>query len=226
MRGRYGAILALALALPCGLRGAPPEVPARITAKPGQLVRVVVKADAGKLGTLRNFTDAEAFWGELVGPKGQRQFVFQAPTDGRRASYVVGWWTVGEADGATTTIEIEGAAPPDVAPPPKKKPDDPAPPPTGTYYFLVVRKDGPADPAFTKVMGLPAWAELSRAGHKFKDKTVSGAKADLGLELPAGAPLPCVVTLSVTGGVSKIVREPVPLPTTDTAILELPKAVK
>lgn len=59
--------------------GAPPEVPSVIKAKPGQLVRITVKAAPDKLGSARNFKDEDAFWGELVGPKGTRQFVFQAP---------------------------------------------------------------------------------------------------------------------------------------------------
>src|SRR4051812_10554488 len=101
-----GALLVAAAAT-----AAPPGGPAALKAKPGQLIRVVVKADEGKLGVARNFKDEDAFWGELVGPKGQRQFVFQAPADGGRNQFVVTFWTAGELDGATTTIEIEGLAP-------------------------------------------------------------------------------------------------------------------
>lgn len=112
---------------------------------------------------------------------------------------------------------------PPATPPPPVNP--PAKPPT-SFYFLVVRSDGPADPDFTKIMGLPAWGRLRDSGHQFKDKTVTTAAKDLGLTLPAGTPLPCVVTLSVEGGVSKIVRPAVPLPTTDADVLALPTLVK
>jgi len=217
------AVLLVAAALGSA---APPEVPAQLKAKPGQLVRIVVKGDA-ELGTLKNFADSEAFWGELVGPKGQRHFVFQAPADGKRAEYVIGWWTKGETEGVSTTVVIEGVAPvPPVPPPGPNPPVDPPTPPAGTYYFLVVRADGPADPAFTKAMSLPAWTQLRAKGHQFKDKTQSAAKADLGLELPPGTVLPCVVTLSTAGGVSKVVRGPVALPTTDAGVAALPEGVR
>jgi hypothetical protein len=234
---RFASVLLLLVAsVACA---APPDAPEHLKVKPGQLVRITVKADEGKLATAKNFTDSEAFWGELVGPKGQRQFVFQAPQveygkDGKplpyRAQYSLAWLTVGELDGVMTTITVEGGAgsPPPIVPPivpPKEDPKDPPPPPTGTYYFLVVRPDGPASPAFTAAMALPAWAELRKSGHKFKDKTTTEAKT-LNLELPAGTQLPCVVTLSTEGGVSKIVRGPVPLPLTDAAVRALPEGVK
>jgi hypothetical protein len=120
---------------------------------------------------------------------------------------------------------VIGDAPKPPAPPDPPTPPDPPVPPTGTYYFLVVRPDGPASPAFTAAMALPAWGELRTKGHKFKDKTVTEAKA-LNLELPAGTQLPCVVTLATEGGVSKIVRGPVPLPLTDAAVRALPEGVK
>lgn len=117
--------LAFALLLvPSWALAAPPDVPGELKVKPGQLVRVRVKTEA-EVGTARNFTDTEAFWGELVSPKGERHFVFQAPAEGKRTVYVVAWWTKGETEGATTTIVVDAAPP---APPPQPKPDDPPAP--------------------------------------------------------------------------------------------------
>lgn len=139
MRNCHGSLLLL-LALASAVGASPPDVPAAVKAKPGQLVRVTVKADPDKLGHAKNFTDAEAFWGELAGPKGTRQFVFQAPLDGKRSSFVVGWWTDGELEGSTTTIEVDtGTAP---IPPPKpvdpKTVDPPVPPVVSSFRVIFV----------------------------------------------------------------------------------------
>ncbi len=221
-RIRYACALALAAAtVAAAASAAPPEVPPVVRVKPGQMVRVVVKADEGKLGHGRDFHDEEAFWGELVGPKGTRAFVFQAPPDSDRKSYTVVWWTVGEATGVPTVILVEGAV---VAPPPKKKPDDPAAP-VGSYYFLAVRADGPAAPEFTRAVGLPAWADLRKKGHQFRDATVTEARTEVGLVLPAGTPIPCVVTMKVTGNVSTVVGYAA-LPSTDAGVLKLAEGLK
>lgn len=117
--------------------------------------------------------------------------------------------------------------PPPVVPPVPPVPDPPVTPPSTAFYFLVVRKDGPADPAFTRTMGDPAWADLRKAGHLIKDKTLTEA-AQLGLSFPAGTKLPCVVTLQETadGKNHKIVRDAIALPTTGDGIRKLPEGVK
>ena len=199
---------------------APPEVPAEVSARPGQLIRVVAKSDA-EIGTLKNFKDDDAFFDELVSKPGQRRFVFQSDKPG---VYVIGFWSKGETEGAACTITVgdPGTVPP--------KPGDPKPPvnpptPAG-YFFLIVRPDGPADPKFTAAMSLPAWKELAKAGHKFKDKTYTAASTDLDITLPHGTTLPTVVTLVVDGTSSRVVAGPVPLPTDDDGVLRLPKGVK
>lgn len=107
---------------------APPEVPKTLTAKPGQLVRLAVKTDA-EIGLLRTFTDEEAFFAELLSPKGQRQFVFQAPDDAADGKqFVVGWWAKGETDGVSTVITVSAAgkkADPKPSPADDKKPPKP-----------------------------------------------------------------------------------------------------
>src|SRR4051794_12365188 len=85
---------------------APPELPPRVSTKPGRLVRLSVKCD-GEIGTLRNFTDEQAFFEELSPRKGERRFVFQSDTPGQ---YVVGVWTKGDSEGAACTITVAGDA--------------------------------------------------------------------------------------------------------------------
>jgi len=214
---------------------APPDVKSVIEAKPGQLVRVTVKSE--KIGYLKNFTDDEAFFGELVSPvKTERQFVFQSPTtvydkDGKevpnpRTEYVLGWWTEGETSGVSTTIRVLGAKPPpETSPPPKEKVPPVIPAPTGKYYFLVVRKNGPADKSFTDIMGNAAWKTLAMSGHVYTDRELS--KLDkLNIALDPNTVLPVVLTLSVVDGKSTVVRWAVPLPTTTAGILALPEGVK
>lgn len=102
-------------------------------------------------------------------------------------------------------------------------PKDPVTPPSGLYYFLVVRADGPATSHHTKIMELPAWQTLRKAGHTVKDSTVSEATSS-GITLPPGSDLPLVVILEGAKG-SKILKA-VPFPMTEPTILDLPKAVK
>lgn len=113
--------------------------------------------------------------------------------------------------------------------PPPKKTDPPATPPktdpAATYYFLIVRPDGPAAPMFTAAMRLKGWEQLRAAGHLVKDYTVKDA-AKAGFTVADGTPLPAVVTLRENETSSVVVRGPIALPTTDAAILELPKGVK
>lgn len=128
----------------------------------------------------------------------------------------------GTADGPSVpayTMVVIG----NVAEPP---PVDPPVPPSGSLYFLIVRPDGPAQPALTQTLALPAWGELVTKGHFYKDKTVAEAQG-LGVTLPSGTVLPCVVTLRDKGtGKSEIVRGPVALPTTNDGIAKLPEGVQ
>lgn len=121
----------------------------------------------------------------------------------------------------TVTIGKGGGAKP---PPPKDGPVEP----TGKYYFLVVRSDGPASAAFTKVMSLPEWGQLRAAGHSFKEMTASEAARDeIGVYVDPSQ-LPAVVTLAVSADRKKstIARPPVPLPATGAGVLDLPKGVR
>ena len=119
-----------------------------------------------------------------------------------------------------------GNVPPIGTPPPKKDPPVVDPPVAATYYFLLVRPDGPATSAFTKIKENPAWKELQKAGHKVGDMSVT----DLGpiVGIPSPDILPCVITLQENPNTkkSKIVRPAIAIPSTPQGILDLPKGVK
>lgn len=112
-------------------------------------------------------------------------------------------------------------------PPVDPPPVDP-PPTTGKLFFVVIRPDVPTDPTFTKVMGMPEWATLKAAGHGVSAKTVKEAANSLGITIPAGTTLPCVVTVrnNPNGKTSTVVRGPIDLPGTGAGILDLPKGVQ
>lgn len=103
-------------------------------------------------------------------------------------------------------------------PRPPPKPKDPPVTTPQTYFFLVIRADGPASPAFTRIMGDPAWKTLKDAGHRVRDYTVS----DAGVFADGLTVFPAVVTLVESATNSKVVRTG-PLPTTSEGILALPK---
>lgn len=126
----------------------------------------------------------------------------------------------------TPTVEPPPKTP--IIAPPATPPTTPAPAPAKGLYFLIVRPNGPAAPELTKALSLPAWSDIEKAGHLFKDKTLNEA-ALLGVTLPDGTSLPAVVILreSADGKTAKQVGGPIPLPTTDAGVRELPaKATK
>lgn len=232
-------ILALLLFVPSLAWADPPKVePEKVAAKVGVPFLLRVEPIAGKKIGIDGGLDAKTFSSvEVIVGSG---VYFVTPLEGSQGTHRVRYWTIG--DKITRTVTLTDKAPDadavtiplvssvtvvvggEVQPPPKK-PDDPTkPPPTTGYYFMLIRSDGAADPAFTKIARNPAWAELVKAGHLVKDFGLSDA-IRLGAKLPDGTPLPCVVTLRDDGTASRIVRGPVPLPTTSEAILELAKGV-
>lgn len=100
---------------------------------------------------------------------------------------------------------------------PKEPKDPPAVP--KTLYFMIVRDDGPASPAFTKLMANPAWDTLRAAGHTVRDFTSTDAGE---FRKSVKVPLPAVLTLSEGADFSTVVREGVALPTSGEGILALP----
>lgn len=135
MRMIYVGLLMFMTTLCC--QAEPPVVPKEIKATPGQLVRITVKTDK-KIGNARNFTDADGFFGELVAPTGQRQFVFQPPLQGAKSSYVLSFWTEGELEGSTCTIIVEGILPPIPVPPTPSPTPTPTPSPSPVTSYRVI----------------------------------------------------------------------------------------
>ena len=214
----FRSVLLLCL-LACPLLAAPPEVPAGppLRLKVGEERQVVIKLEKGKKGVFApGFRDSDCTLFRGHSDDDQEMVFLVKPK--AVGYYRVAFLTVGEGKFSYLDIDATGGAvvpviPPIVDPPVK-------PPADAAYYFLIVRPDGPADPAFTKVMGLPGWAELKKKGHQYKPKTAAEAKLDLNFDA-TGLTLPAVVTLSIADGKSKIVGDPVPLPTTDAGILKL-----
>lgn len=137
---------------------------------------------------------------------------------GRCELFLVPETVKAEADVERRTVDVkagEGGQPPPV---------DPVPPVTDKFYFLLVRPDGPALPAFTKAMELPAWNELRTKGHLIKDKTLTESAA-FNVTIPNGTALPCVVTLKYNADGKTMSQVRVgPFPTTNDAIAKLPEA--
>lgn len=189
---------------PVVLSAAPPDAPKELKAPVGRATVLYVQGikDDESFGYSEGWPDLDDctfFEGVLRG--GRKQFLVNPNKPGK---YVVTFWTKGEVE-KTRVVITTGDAP--TTPPPQ---------PAGPLYFLVVRPDGPRTVAFDLIMSLPGWADLEKRGHKVKDKTVSEA-ALLGIDVPAGTEMPCVVTLRVSadGKQSSVARGPIPVPPHD-----------
>lgn len=197
-----------------------PKGLAKVTASPGPITVFAKFIDGGAGYEERTFKEKNVWRIQSLGTEdGGRMEIAYIPVGATTDEEII-----------VKTVDVEGnkgPQPPPDKPPPDKPPPDPQPVPVKPlYYFLIVRPDGPASPEFTKVMSDPAWAELQKAGHSVKDKTLTDA-GKLGLTLPVGQPLPTVVTLVVSadGTKSKVVRGPINLPTTSDGIRRLPEGV-
>lgn len=212
----------------------PPKltVPEKITATVGDFVEINAETDAKWVRYFPLSTGVKVFPPGKLADKTGTVILCNRVGNFRILAYT------GNDDGGTekiVTVEFkpEPGQPPPVDPtlPPEKPPTDPPPPqPTEGLYFLIVRPDGQATPELTRIMGLPEWDQLRQKKHLAKDKTVTEADT-LGVRLPEGTRLPCVVTLkTVTNAegkkVSALVRGPIDLPTDGAGILNLPEGIK
>jgi hypothetical protein len=120
---------------------------------------------------------------------------------------------------ATIVLTVEGARPP---PKPVDPPKPVEPPKKAGLYFLIIQPDGPTQNTVLESLRLPAWDELTNAGNTYKPKSVSEAKS-LGVNLPDGTALPCVVPLTISqdGKSSKPIPPPLPFPTTNEGVRKL-----
>lgn len=200
------------------------DPPALLVAKSG--VAIYVPPDDVQEAEYIALDGEEAFPVSLIGGR-KTAFVFLT-----RGLPAKNYRFVGVASDSTGKLTRKEFAVPVGNPPkdpPGTTPKDPPAVPTGTYYFLIVRSDGPASPAFTKLMGLPEWGLLRSAGHLVKDMPLKEATALLSEAphaLPPGTTLPVVITIQESADSSSIARNAIPLPTTPTGILDLPKGVK
>ena len=233
---RVGAFLLLAIALlACGVSaplsvGQQPEAPKAESAAPAAppTVADVLKADAAAAAAIKHAMAVRtAFDKELakIGAKPLEPLMIgrPGPPGPRGPAGERGPQGIPGPRGERGEKGDKGDSAPGPVMPPDPMP--PVPPPNDTFYFLIVRADGPAAPAFEKMMRDLSWQALARVGHKVKAKTVSEARG-LGLTVPANAMLPYIITLREANGESTIVRESVAFPKTSAEILQLPEGIK
>lgn len=124
---------------------------------------------------------------------------------------------------ATIVLTVEGARPPpDLPVPPIDKPT-----PKEGIYFLIVQADGPTTPSMLDALKLPAWGELTKAGHTYKPVSFTEARK-LGATIPDGTALPCVLPLRIAadGKSSKEIPPPLKFPTDNDAVRKLMEVAK
>ena len=223
---RWGPALFAALLLSGIALGAPPKLTIPADVKPtGEYVTLKPDTDAVSI-TYVGLSGIDAFPSDFL--KDARHFVL--PTRGLKEGIyrfaAVGASATGEQARVDFTVTI-GNTPP--TPTPDPNPPTPNPPPvqpSGAFYFVLIRSDGPTAPEFTRVVESEAWAKLTKAGHKYKPKTLSESAA-LGIKLEDGTKLPAVAVLQENAqtGKSRLVTV-LDFPKTDAEIEALPKGVK
>lgn len=210
----FRKLFVVALAVAGGLAGAAPPT---LTIPPDKLapvsgyIRFSPDTNAKSVVYVA-LDDAYPFPSEEL--KDSRRFVLpvQGLKDGAYRFVAVG--TLNDEQTATPFVVTIGKKQP-----PPVDPVDPPPPQGGKFYFVLVRADGPVSPEVKAVTLLPAWDELRKLGHEMKDYPVS--------QTPAGVPR-TVNTLtklrvSADGKSTTVVGQPLPLPKSDPAVMELVK---
>lgn len=178
---------------------APPDAPPTFPAKPGELMTLTVK---GKdVWHRKTFTDADVFFARLHSDDAETlNFVVQVKA-GRnpKTPLVLFFGSGGEKGGTFTVIDPAGAGTPGEPPtvPPKDPPTDPPAKPTAVY-FVLLRANGSPAMTLSNLIKSPEWDKLRTAGHKFRDMTVSEAKA-AGLEGIEGVTLPALLRFDPVG---------------------------
>lgn len=206
----------------CICVAAPPKPEADVVkAEIGKDTQVFIRSTGGaKFTAAPGFGKDECLW--FAGERTEDGQVFLVRPYYEDRKFRVLLWSEGDKRNEYSTLEID-PTPGTTAPPPKKK-DPVTPVPTGKYYFLIVRPDGPADPAFTRIMANEGWKTLVANGHTYKDKTVTEAKR-LGIPVET-LTSPTVYILDTSSGKSVLVGGPVSLPATTFGIIALPLEVR
>lgn len=224
MRKALTVFAAFILLAPAAFCGAPKVTPEKVeSATPYKPIRFDVEVAKGK--TLVIDYDDET----VTVAKDIRGRYIAIPTVTKGAATVT-FWYAGETvklpevgplpELPVTKLTITVGDSPKLPPNPK----DPPTQPTTGLYFAIIRADGPASPEFTRIARDPAWKTLRDKGHLVKDFSLTDVDR-LGIPVPSGTPLPCVVTLQQGADSSRVVRPAIPLPTTTEAILALPSGV-
>ncbi len=215
-------VLALIL-FPLGVIAAPPVVTVPPEVKGDTSAFVVVRAEV-KDGKGVKFVPLDS--GLSVFPPGLLSDPSVTVVVGSKAGRYRVLCYSGNADGPSepvfTTVVIGDGSTPIGGNPPPVKPDDPKEPPAtgGKFFFVLVRPDGPVQPAVAASVRLSGWDEARKAGHEMKDYPVS--ELPKGVVRPSTLPAVVVLRVAVDGKSSSVVRT-VPLPTTNEAITELLK---
>jgi hypothetical protein len=209
---KWSTVWVLSAATFCG--AAPPVVtlPSEVPGEVAAFVVVQAKVDGAKaVKFLPLDAGLSVFPSGLLSDQTVTVVVAQRPGRYRVLAYA------GNADGAsepvTTTVVIGGA----VQPPPI----DPPPVTGGKKFFLIVRAPGPIQPAFEKVLNLPAWKDLKNQGHLMKD--VPANELPMNVKMPPVLPSLLAFSVAADGKSMSSVGDPQPVPQSDDAIRGLIK---
>lgn len=162
MRGTCATLWLLVATVATSHAAPPTKVPATVTAKTGQMVRIVPVVDKGAtLGIVTNFSDEDAFFDMFGAPNadGSQKYVFQASKAG---TYVIALYTVGDKTGGTITIiTVVDPAPP-VTPVPPTPPAPPLPPLPTDAFSVSIQAAYTADTDANKANSVAQLAALYR----------------------------------------------------------------
>lgn len=203
--------LGLLLAFVTCAFGAAPDVKLTANKPQSKLGELVVVSASTEAKTVKWLVVGEAQFEK--DSSGRKLYVVLV---GKATVYAVAASETGELS-EFATLELGGV---DV--PPVKPGEPPTPIPfSDKFYFVVIREDGPVDPAVAQALRLPEWDELRKAGHQMKDYPAKSLP--VGLKAPATLPTLITLRISEDGKKSRIVGEPQPLPTTADAVRNLLK---
>lgn len=223
---------ALAAIIAASLAAAPPKLTIPSEVRPsGQYAVMVPETDAVSVLYI-GLDGIDPIPPQLLNDKRTFALDCYGKTPGAYRFVAVGAGKDGEQVRTDFILVVPGKAPtpeppkdPPVKDPPKDPPTNPAP--KVKLFFLVIRDAAPAPPEFTRIMDLKGWKDLRAAGHSVLDVSEAEALAKYQVKLTNWNRAPVVVVLrnkaDRTG--SEVVKQPVPLPTTDEGIAALAKEV-
>lgn len=205
-----GLLASLATAAPPTLT-APPEVKGDVSAF------VVVKATAAGAKWVKYVpldSGLSVFPSDLLADK--TVTVVVAAKAGRYRVLAYTGTDEGGAEAVTVLVIGDGGTKPTDPP---VKPIDPPPAPGTKQHFMIVRANGPIQPAVEAAMNLPAWAEVKAAGHTYADLPFDSLTDDAKAKVTQTLPAVLVWNYTADGKRIQLGEKPaVKMPTTDTEI--------